>query len=121
MNIVSGTKHQGRSRRPKAGGGLDMVDTHVGSRLRLLGLTFQQIQKYEHGTNGNAASRLWPLAEVLDVSTSFFFDDMPDTVPRTPEPFDPETLVPPSGQNSHQRRPVTPVKAQAGQATTGGQ
>lgn len=75
---------------------MDTVDTHVGGRLRLrrtllglsqtelgrrVGLTFQQIQKYEHGTNGIAASRLWQLADILGVPVSFFFDDMPDAVP----------------------------------------
>ncbi len=108
MDVASEARHKGRGRRPKAGTGLDTVDTHVGGRLRLrrtllglsqtelgrrVGLTFQQIQKYEHGTNGIAASRLWQLAEVLDVPVSFFFDDMPDAAPRASEPFDPETLL----------------------------
>lgn len=39
-----------------------------------IGLTFQQIQKYEKGTNRVAASRLWDLSLVLDVPVSFFFD-----------------------------------------------
>jgi len=125
VDVVSGAKRQGRGRRSKAGSGLGMVDTHVDSRLRsrrtLLGLTFQQIQKYEHSTNGIAASRLWPLTEEFHVPVSFFDDDMQDTLPRNPEPFDSETLVPPSGQHSLQRRLVTPVKAQASQATMGGQ
>ncbi|MBP2314390.1 helix-turn-helix domain-containing protein [Azospirillum soli] len=70
----------------------DAVDVHVGARVRLrrtllglsqaalgeaLGLTFQQIQKYERGANRISASRLWTMAEVLDVPVSFFFDDMP--------------------------------------------
>jgi len=41
-----------------------------------LGLTFQQVQKYERGTNRIGASRLYRLSEVLDVPVSFFFDDM---------------------------------------------
>lgn len=68
------------------------IDVHVGSRVRLrrtllgmsqeklgeaLGLTFQQIQKYERGVNRIGASRLFDLARVLDVPISFFFDDMP--------------------------------------------
>ena len=68
------------------------VDTHVGSRVRLrrallgmsqeklgeaIGLTFQQVQKYERGANRIAASRLFDLSRVLDVPVSFFFDDMP--------------------------------------------
>ncbi len=71
------------------------VDVHVGSRVRLrrtmlgmsqeklgqaIGLTFQQVQKYERGTNRIGASRLYQLSKVLDVPVSFFFDDMPDEV-----------------------------------------
>ena len=67
------------------------IDIHVGSRIRLrrtmlgmsqeklgeaLGLTFQQIQKYERGVNRIGASRLFDLARVLDVPIGFFFDDM---------------------------------------------
>jgi transcriptional regulator with XRE-family HTH domain len=43
-----------------------------------LGLTFQQVQKYERGVNRIGASRLFDLARVLDVPIGFFFDDMPD-------------------------------------------
>jgi transcriptional regulator with XRE-family HTH domain len=43
-----------------------------------LGLTFQQVQKYERGPNRVGASRLFDLSRVLDVPISFFFDDMPD-------------------------------------------
>jgi len=71
------------------------IDVHVGSRIRLrrtllglsqerlgdaLGLTFQQIQKYERGVNRVGASRLFDLSRVLDVPISFFFDDLPDTL-----------------------------------------
>ena len=45
-----------------------------------IGLTFQQIQKYERGANRIGASRLYELSRVLDVPVSFFFDDMPDEV-----------------------------------------
>src|SRR5580704_15844513 len=69
------------------------IDIHVGSRIRLrrtllgmsqerlgeaLGLTFQQVQKYERGVNRVGASRLFDLSRVLDVPISFFFDDMPE-------------------------------------------
>jgi transcriptional regulator with XRE-family HTH domain len=69
------------------------IDVHVGTRIRLrrtllgmsqerlgeaLGLTFQQVQKYERGVNRVGASRLFDLSRVLDVPISFFFDDMPD-------------------------------------------
>jgi transcriptional regulator with XRE-family HTH domain len=44
-----------------------------------LGLTFQQVQKYERGANRIGASRLLELSHVLDVPVGFFFEDMPDT------------------------------------------
>jgi len=65
------------------------VDHHVGSRVRLrrqmmemsqeklgeeLGVTFQQVQKYERGANRIGAGRLWHLARVLEVPVSFFYD-----------------------------------------------
>ncbi len=68
------------------------IDAHVGSRVRqrrmllgmsqemlgkAVGLTFQQIQKYERGINRIGASRLFTLSKVLDVPVSYFFDDMP--------------------------------------------
>ena len=68
------------------------IDIHVGSRVRLRrtllgmsqerladagGLTFQQIQKYERGTNRIGSSRLFQFSQVLDVPVSFFFDGMP--------------------------------------------
>ncbi len=70
------------------------IDTHVGSRVRMrrmmlgmsqeklgehLGITFQQIQKYEKGTNRIGASRLQHIATVLQVPVSFFFEDAPAT------------------------------------------
>ena len=45
-----------------------------------LGLTFQQVQKYERGVNRVGASRLFDLSRVLDVPISFFFDDMPEAL-----------------------------------------
>ena len=70
------------------------IDIHVGSRVRLrrmmlgmsqeklgdhLGVTFQQIQKYEKGTNRIGASRLQHIARVLTVPVAFFFEDAPAT------------------------------------------
>lgn len=67
------------------------VDIHVGARLKMrrmlvgmsqeklgeyLGLTFQQIQKYEKGMNRMGASRIYQCSETLGVSPQFFFDDM---------------------------------------------
>lgn len=45
-----------------------------------IGLTFQQVQKYERGANRIGSSRLFDLSRVLDVPVSFFFEDMPSTV-----------------------------------------
>ncbi|MBX5156303.1 MULTISPECIES: helix-turn-helix domain-containing protein [unclassified Rhizobium] len=68
------------------------IDIHVGSRIRLrrtmlgmsqeklgesLGITFQQIQKYEKGTNRVGASRLQNISNILNVPVSFFFEDAP--------------------------------------------
>jgi len=68
------------------------IDTHVGSRIRLrrnmlgmsqeklgenLGITFQQIQKYEKGANRVGASRLQAIASILGVPVAFFFEDAP--------------------------------------------
>jgi transcriptional regulator with XRE-family HTH domain len=84
----------GRKRRPKSDKP-NPIDIHVGSRVRLrrtllgmsqeklgeaIGLTFQQVQKYERGANRIGASRLYDLSRVLDVPVSFFFDDMNPTV-----------------------------------------
>ena len=50
-----------------------MSQTKLGDAI---GLTFQQIQKYERGANRIGASRLFELSEVLDVPVSYFFDDL---------------------------------------------
>ena len=75
------------------------IDAYVGSRIRLrrtllglsqerlgdsLGLTFQQVQKYERGANRVGASRLFEISRVLDVPISYFFDDMPEDMLETP-------------------------------------
>lgn len=82
------------------------LDRHVGRRVRLrrtllgltqqelgeqIGVTFQQIQKYERGTNRISASRLWEIARVLKVPVSFFFEDFQE---------DAETLPQSSGDNA---------------------
>jgi transcriptional regulator with XRE-family HTH domain len=69
----------------------EAIDAHVGSRMRLrrmqlgmsqddlaqlLGVTFQQVQKYEKGLNRIGASRLFHLGEALGVPIQFFFDDL---------------------------------------------
>ena len=70
----------------------DPVDIHVGSRLRIrrlmlkmsqtdlaktAGITFQQVQKYEKGTNRISSSRLQQFANVLDVQITYFFEQQP--------------------------------------------
>ena len=87
------------------------IDVHVGRRLRLrrtllgmsqerlgqlLGLTFQQIQKYERGVNRIGSSRLYELGQILDVPISFFFDDMADGG-RTPDLLAPGLAEDPAG------------------------
>ncbi len=47
-----------------------------------LGLTFQQVQKYERGSNRISASRLFHLSKILDVPVSYFYEDMPDELGR---------------------------------------
>ena len=89
MQSDEGADRPDREHRPSP------IDVHVGGRVRLrrtlmgmsqerlgeaLGLTFQQVQKYERGVNRIGASRLFDLARVLDVPIGFFFDDMPDSV-----------------------------------------
>lgn len=69
------------------------VDIHVGGRVRMrrvllgmsqeklgdsLGLTFQQVQKYEKGANRIGASRLWELSRILDVPIGFFYENAVD-------------------------------------------
>ncbi|MGD9867683.1 MAG: helix-turn-helix domain-containing protein [Hyphomicrobiales bacterium] len=79
--------------------GPNPVDVHVGSRVRLrrmllgmsqeklgesMGLTFQQIQKYEKGANRIGASRLYHLSKVLDVPVQFFFEGSPGAAASAP-------------------------------------
>ncbi len=99
--MLDGTQGNARMSRAEQGSATDRegrpspIDVHVGSRIRLrrtllgmsqerlgeaLGLTFQQVQKYERGVNRVGASRLFDLSRVLDVPISFFFDDMPESV-----------------------------------------
>jgi len=94
----------------------DPIDVHVGSRLRErrkflnmsqgkignnLGLTFQQIQKYEKGANRIGSSRIFKLSKMLNVPVKYFFEDMPENVEQharnysldNPETFDQDRLV----------------------------
>jgi transcriptional regulator with XRE-family HTH domain len=76
------------------------IDKHVGSRVRMrrmmlnmsqeklgdaLGLTFQQVQKYEKGTNRIGASRLQQISNILQVPVEFFFEGAPNVAGPRPE------------------------------------
>ena len=96
------------------------IDTHVGRRLRLrrtlvgmnqtalgeaVGLTFQQIQKYERGANRIGSGRLYQFAEVLDVPVPFFFECMPEAVAaRSPSVSDAQVA---GGDTDHMLRRET--------------
>ncbi len=94
----------------------DPIDVYVGSRVRMrrtllgmsqekignaLGLTFQQIQKYERGANRISSSKLFKMSGLLDVPVSYFFEDMPDQPEKharsfkgeKPEPFEQDRLA----------------------------
>ncbi|MCH8347787.1 MAG: helix-turn-helix transcriptional regulator [Proteobacteria bacterium] len=94
----------------------DPIDIHVGSRVRVrrtllgmsqeklgnaLGLTFQQIQKYERGANRIGSSRLYKLSHILDVPVGYFFEDMQEETVRrarglsdtNPETFEQDQLA----------------------------
>jgi transcriptional regulator with XRE-family HTH domain len=75
------------------------IDVHVGNRVRMrrmligmsqeklgeqLGLTFQQVQKYEKGSNRVSASRLYQMGQILGVPVQFFYDDLPGSLAGTP-------------------------------------
>lgn len=79
----------------------DPVDVHVGGRLRLIrtarrlsleelgrriGVTYQQIQKYETGANRVSASTLYRIAKVFETSPTFFFEGLSDGETETTEP-----------------------------------
>ena len=84
------------------------VDVHIGTRLRLqrqvlkmsqqslaeqVGVTFQQLQKYERGTNRVSASRLWELSKILGVPVTFFFKGLVEADVDNPETDTVQRLV----------------------------
>jgi transcriptional regulator with XRE-family HTH domain len=99
MAISRAPRRPGRRKSDKP----NPVDVHVGSRVRLrrnmlglsqeklgeaIGLTFQQVQKYERGANRIGASRLLELSRVLDVPVAFFYDETdPVRAPAIPVGF----------------------------------
>lgn len=81
--------HRGRGTVPA---GMDGIDRHIGLRIKLrrtlaglsqtalgerMGVSFQQVQKYENGISSLTAMRLWQIADALDVPISYFFDGLP--------------------------------------------
>ena len=95
MKAATAARPQRKRPSASAKGGPNPVDIHVGARLRLrrtllgmsqdklgqaLGLTFQQIQKYERGANRIGSRRLYQLGQILDVPVSYFFDDMTEDI-----------------------------------------
>lgn len=96
MNSSSSDGRRSRQKNDKP----NPIDVHVGSRVRLrrtllgmsqeklgeaIGLTFQQVQKYERGANRIGASRLYDLSRVLDVPVSYFFEEMASDVAHAAE------------------------------------
>jgi transcriptional regulator with XRE-family HTH domain len=82
---------RGRGRGRQIAGQPNPIDVHVGQRIRLrrtllgmsqqklgeaIGLTFQQVQKYERGTNRVGGSRMFELARVLDVPVAYFYEEI---------------------------------------------
>lgn len=102
------------------------VDIYVGSRVRqrrkllglsqgelgdALGLTFQQIQKYERGANRIGASRLYQLSRILNVPIAFFFDSMPEDI----KPMAEDGL---SGEEEHDLDPRDDPEVMGAEETT---
>ncbi len=90
---ISSSQVRFRSRCPN--GEINPVDVYVGKRIALrrkllnlsqdvlakkLGITFQQVQKYEKGKNRISASRLWDYSQILGVEINYFFQDMPQEI-----------------------------------------
>lgn len=79
------------------------IDLHLGKRLRsrrrllglsqeklggMVGVRFQQIQKYESGANRISAARLWQLSEALEVPIGYFYDGLSESRSQNPSPAD---------------------------------
>ncbi|MGB9154704.1 MAG: helix-turn-helix transcriptional regulator [Alphaproteobacteria bacterium] len=96
----------------------DPIDIHVGARLRMrrnlvglsqeqlgksLGLTFQQIQKYERGINRMGSSRLFQVAKTLSVPIAYFFEDLPASLDAPPTGFADNEQTPLGGPASSEK------------------
>ena len=102
------------------------IDEHVGSRIRTrrtllglsqeklgeaLGLTFQQLQKYERGSNRVGASRLYHISKILDVPVSYFYEDMPEELERQTPPVNQLTREGSEPDTMHKRETLELVRA----------
>ncbi len=111
-----------RKPRPRA----NAIDGHVGSRVRTrrtllglnqsqlgdaLGITFQQVQKYEKGSNRISASRLYQISKILDVPVSYFYEDMPDELGRQTLPVKPPPRDESEPDTMHKRETLELVRA----------
>ncbi len=102
------------------------VDAHVGSRVRTrrtllglsqsqignaLGLSFQQLQKYERGSNRISASKLYQLSVALDVPVPYFFEDMPEELEKVQQPTQRESREEGKLDIIHRRETLELVRA----------
>ena len=102
------------------------IDEHVGSRIRTrrtllglsqeklgdaLGLSFQQVQKYERGSNRVGAGRLYQISKVLDVPVSNFYEDMPEEPGQSPPPRSLPTQDDANVDTMHKRETLELVRA----------
>jgi transcriptional regulator with XRE-family HTH domain len=105
-----------------AAGELDLskIDAWIGRRFKMrrvmlrisqdelatmIGVTFQQVQKYESGANRASASRLWAIAKVLQVEAGFFFEGIEREFPELARQLAPECL----GGAGEERAPFDPM------------
>ena len=122
MNVKSTARRPGvvTDRGPLA------VDMHVGVRVRMrrrflgvsqqalagqLGITFQQVQKYERGANRVSASKLYEIARVLETPVSYFFEGLAEPVGRDRRPADIEALEQSIGEFLHSPEGLELAKA----------
>ena len=90
---IKKSRRQSRGRFPD--GTPNPVDVYVGKRIKirrsflhlsqknfanLLGITFQQVQKYEQGKSRVGSSRLWDISKILNTDINYYFEDMPEGV-----------------------------------------
>jgi transcriptional regulator with XRE-family HTH domain len=93
-------------------GGPNPVDRHVGLRIRMrrkelgwsqerlaeaIGLTFQQVQKYERASNRVSASKLWDMAQALNTTISYFFEGLGEGSEAAQQAFTHDFLLTPEG------------------------